>query len=174
MSCVNYFLNNIIEGGSDMPPSWPFPSRAGSSPPDRSSVLCTCYFQGRSASTMCLRPPGLPSDTPPADELSQDHLSITNQRFCFCFFFFAEPLTWWERLVTLKNRMCSGFGPVPLPPLMVKERLSHIFRPTRIYDSSAVFQRKILIFPNHVFFHHFLMVILLVITQGLPCWSLYH
>ena len=30
MSCVNYFLNNIIEGGSDMLPSWPFPSRADS------------------------------------------------------------------------------------------------------------------------------------------------
>ena len=27
---VNYFLNNIIEGGSDMLPSWPFPSRADS------------------------------------------------------------------------------------------------------------------------------------------------
>lgn len=78
MSCVNYFLNNIIEGGWDMPPSWPFPSRAGSSLPERSSVLSTCYFQGRLVSAMCLRPPGLPSDTPPADELPQDHLSITN------------------------------------------------------------------------------------------------
>ena len=127
------------------------------------TALCTWYCQGRLVSTMCLRPPGLPSDMPPADELPQDHLNITNWRvfFFFFYFLFLQSHTLGGRNLELSKIGCVPvFRPVPYPPLwkslMVKKTLSHIIRSTRKMALVQFLKGKSFTFPKHIWLHHFL------------------
>ena len=120
------------------------------------TALCTWYCQGRLVSTMCLRPPGLPSDMPPADELPKDHLNITNWRYFFLFF--NSHSLGGKNLELSKIGCVPVFGPVPFPhlgkSLMVKETLSHIIRSARKMALVQFLKGKSCIFPKHIWLHH--------------------
>eukprot|EP00069_Balaena_mysticetus_P018185 bmy_11193T0 len=99
---VKHFLTNFgislnvmfiisLSAFETMLPYWPTLPSAPPSPPERSRPPCISCCLGRWASTPCLRPPRPSADTPPANELPPDHLSIENQRL------FSEPLTWREK-----------------------------------------------------------------------------